>query len=219
MSDLMRQLDASGFVHLREPSSWPAFVGLARELGELVLESDIRIDPERASKALKPEELRFHNDSPEVAFIGWHCVEQDPVDGASLLLDTAEIAERFSAAELEVLRTIDLQYPDLGRHDPDRGVFAYRQAPLLSAPGFRHQVYYAPWHRRLDSYDGEQLRLLARFEEWLEERERTAQIRIRLAPGESLLIDNRRMLHGRAALTPDSRRLLKRIWIRPVPAA
>ena len=38
-------------------------------------------------------------------------------------------------------------------------------------------------------------------------------IQLKLKPGECLVIDNRRMLHGRTALEDNSNRLLKRYWI------
>ena len=93
--ELLAELAAAGYVHLRHPMTWESFAALARRLGTIVLQTDIKIDRERVSTALKPEELGFHNDNPEIGVIGWYCAEQDATGGASLLLDTAGLAASF----------------------------------------------------------------------------------------------------------------------------
>ena len=42
---------------------------------------------------------------------------------------------------------------------------------------------------------------------------RAPVVRARLRPGECLVIDNRRVLHGRAEIKGEGRRLLRRYWV------
>jgi alpha-ketoglutarate-dependent taurine dioxygenase len=63
----------------------------------------------------------------------------------------------------------------------------------------------------IDTYDEQQRRLLEKFAEYLRRKE---VITIRLKAGESVFIDNNRILHGRGPIQEDSQRLIKRVWIK-----
>jgi alpha-ketoglutarate-dependent taurine dioxygenase len=54
---------------------------------------------------------------------------------------------------------------------------------------------------------------LAAFRRALEEESAQAHS-IRLSPGQVLVVDNHRVLHGRASLLKESARRLRRFWIR-----
>jgi alpha-ketoglutarate-dependent taurine dioxygenase len=80
----------------------------------------------------------------------------------------------------------------------------------------RHRfVFYAPWLISHDSHQG----LGGAFVADLIAQSLSNSIRVRLAPGQSLFIDNQRMLHGRDALATTSMRWLTRWWIKAHPIA
>jgi alpha-ketoglutarate-dependent taurine dioxygenase len=76
-----------------------------------------------------------------------------------------------------------------------------------------HEVYYPPIVRP-EQPGPEGLAALQELVERVREVGPSEQIRIRLDVKDALFIDNRRTLHGRGPLRPDSPRLLQRVWIR-----
>jgi hypothetical protein len=212
---ILASLRTLGYAHVTRPHTAREFEMTAGQLGSIVLRTDLAITPERSSIVYKSDEIRLHQDNPEVSLLGWYCVEQDEYDGSSLLLDTEDIAGHFSDSEIATMTTINVRYPDPdpARHNPDRGLVAYLLWPLVTEKSTRTEVYYAPW-LLTDSYDENQRRVLAKFAEYIRTKEDNQLVRIRLEAGESLFIDNNRMLHGRGSISQNSKRFLKRVWIK-----
>ena len=214
-AEILASIESLGYAHVKPPLSEEGFETTAESLGSIALRTDLTITPNRSSIVYKPDEIGFHQDNPTINMIGWYCVQQDELDGSGRLLDAGDVAGHFSLEERKVLGTISVRCPDSDpkRHNPDMGVVAYFLWPLLIEKATRSHVYYAPW-LLLDSYDEEQSRALKKFAEYLRAKEENQAIRIRLRKGESLFIDNNRMLHGRGPIQPDSKRFLKRVWIK-----
>jgi hypothetical protein len=213
--ETLAAIESLGYAHMKEPHSLETFERLAQQLGSVVMRTDLAITPDRSSIVYKSDAIAFHQDNPTMNILGWYCVQQDDVDGSALLLDTGDVTGHFSPEELEVMRGISVRYPhpDPQYHNPDQGRIAHLLWPLLTGKAKRPEVYYVPW-LLLDSYDETQNRVLEKFARYLRAKEENRVIRIRLREGESLFIDNNRMLHGRGAIQPDSRRFLKRVWIK-----
>ena len=211
--DLTRTaLERDGFAHIPSTISLEGFEALSSKLGSIVMRTDLAITPGRTSIVYKPDAIAFHQDNPAMNIIGWHCVQQDQIDGSALLIDTADIVSHFSPDHLKIMTTIDVRCPDTdpNRHNPDKGLIAYFLWPMLTQKPERTEVYYVPW-LMLDSYSPEQRDVIARFDEYLLAKE---VINIRLNEGETLFIDNNRMLHGRGPIDTGSKRFLKRVWIK-----
>src|SRR5579864_7033840 len=218
---LREDLRAHGLARL-PPMTEACFVELAGCVGEVGLRTDLVIDPlqeaeerQRRSAAesrpvvYAPTELGFHTDRPTVDVIGWYCVEQDALDGAVQLIDTADLADHLSSEELAGLERIELGYY---HRDSQAETDEPRQASLIEKGPRGHLLYYAPWQLAAD-LGGDAAQLLARFEAYLEIKRATSLLRIRLERGEALFIDNRRLLHARGNLSPDSRRHIVRLYI------
>jgi hypothetical protein len=214
-AEILASIESQGYAHIKVPLSEESFETIAESLGSIALRTDLTITPNRSSIVYKPDEIGFHQDNPTINMLGWYCVQQDELDGSGRLLDAGDVASHFSPEERKVLGTINVRCPDPDpkRHNPDVGVVAYFLWPLLTQKATRCHVYYAPW-LLLDSYDEEQSRAIEKFAEYLRAKEENQAIRIRLKKGESLFIDNNRMLHGRGSIQPDSKRFLKRVWIK-----
>ncbi len=227
---LRQALDTQGYAHIRTPLSDDTFRQLAHALGAMTSETHIRIDPSRQQAqsrnrktrhsrpgVYQAEALHLHTDNPQNDVLAWYCVNQDPEDGASLLLDLGEVSSHFSPDELRVLHSIRLWYTT--RH-PETDVESFIQHPLLEMThdGARPRVYYVPW-LLLEAYSPEQRRVLERFQAYLAHQQQTVIIRIRLAPKESLFIDNHRLLHGREGISAQSARHLIRLYLQTWGAA
>ena len=214
-AEVFASMQARGYAHIEQPLTAQAFDAVAQQLGTITLRTDLTLTPDRSSIVYKSAEINFHQDNPTMNILGWYCVRQDALDGSMRLLDAGDVADHFSRRERQIMSSINVRCPDPdpGRHNPDRGLFAYFLWPLLTEKRTRSEVYYAPW-LLLDAYDEEQQSALAKFAAYLRAKEANQLINIRLKAGESLFIDNNRLLHGRGAIQPASQRFLKRVWIK-----
>jgi len=219
---VLKQLDETGLALIREPLAPEAYERLALELGEILLTTQIRIDSELLSvqagqraRANRPstyqaEALDFHTDNPAADFLSWHCLQQDRDGGTLFLLDTSDLPDHFTPAELKLLSSIAIEYSNMPAAG-EREIMLRR--PLLRFASGRYHVHYQSW-LLLDDYSKEQGAVLDKFGGYLHYLAAEHRFQVRLEPRESLFIDNHRLLHGRGPLPPDSRRHLVRYFIR-----
>lgn len=223
---LYQRIVEHGYVHVRTPLSKEQFEELASEIGSVELKTDIKIDliQDKAQRdarkvkgrpsAFQAKGFDFHMDCPAMRVLGWLCIEQDAVDGTMQFLDTQSILKHFTQEEIETMGRIMIRYSDMNTHGSNE---EFLLEPLVRRSAGGHLVYYQPW-LLLDSYDEEQSRILERFQTYLKTIDSDHAIGVRPMPGESVFIDNRRLLHGRAAVSDQSRRHLLRFFLR-VPGA
>jgi len=181
------------------PQTCPSLLTVLGLLGRVI--QTTKISPRANAKAAlaTEKEMQLHTDHPRARWISWECVRQSSEGGYSLLKDTKPALDSLSSAEREELRSLRIRthvvFPD------DTGAY-----PVLRQDGDGSDwVYFTPWMT-----DGESSPAFCKFIQALEV---TPTLTLRLYPGESLLIDNGRMLHGRSALGGDKDRLLIRRWI------
>jgi len=187
------------------------YLALAASLGEVVAVEDIELRPGVGSYACSPGPVPLHTDHPAVTTAAWYCVRQDPVDGASLLVDVQRLVTKLNPEQIALLERLRLAFPPLiAGHRPGA-------APVLMPPSEGYGVYYPPVVRPEEPEPGA-LVALQELAEKVREVGPTDQIRIRLEVNDALFVDNRRMLHGRGPLRPSSPRLLRRAWIQHGPA-
>ena len=220
-AEIFKIIKVDGFVHIKQPLSQNAYEALVHRLGSIELRTDIVVDAKlnqlqqmsrkyigNRPSVYQEAPLAFHTDRPNCDVLGWYCVEQDEVDGASLLLDTRDIEDYFTPAELSVLSGVNVSYT-IRNSSNKEGIF---YAPLISKNNATYRVFYVPWNLS-NLCNREQTALLEKFSEYVVHKQRTQLIKIRLAPKECLFIDNHRMLHSRGKLPENSRRRLIRYYI------
>jgi Taurine catabolism dioxygenase TauD, TfdA family len=218
---IVDRLNTSGYAYVPGHTTMDWCDGIASRLGNVAGKSDVIFDPERdaaqrKTRTFKPDrpsvylggDLGLHNDNPYWNVLGWYCVEQDAAAGASILVDTSDIAEHFRQEELELLWATHLLVPSRDAAGKEIAL----AVPVLTKSGERYGIYWVPW-LKLDSYPEAQRIILDRLGEWLLHKQETEAIEIRLRSGECLFIDNSRMLHGRRSLSEQSRRHLIRLSI------
>lgn len=194
------QLERDGYVHVRAVMSELEFVELARTLGRIVQQTAIRIERSR-SLLNSTARMDLHTDSPEAHAIAWYCVTPDAAGaGATSLVDTRPLPTEL-APYVDVLVRTPVRCPRSRTELVDHA--------CLEPRGRGWRVYYAPWLLQ-HAYDPEQRAALAALAAWIDGR---SVVDVRLERGEALLVDNGRMLHGRAALPGGSPRHLTRLWL------
>lgn len=170
-------------------------------LGYIIMENDVSIDVEsrslvRSSKALPP-----HTDHHLVEYILWHCHEEDSIGGESILVDGVEVFNRQSQADKDILKSIQLMEHCVFEGDLTQHPMVFEDRDNLS-------LYYSFWM-------AEGLSELQRnaFDSFTKSVMETEPKKFKLPQNWCLVINNRRIFHGRTALSENSNRLLKRYWI------
>lgn len=199
-------LRSRGYAVVRGPLAREDFLALAAQFGEVVAEEKIALRPGAHAYVAKPGRVPFHTDQPQVEVVAWHCVRQDSHDGASLLVDGLAAVERLSEASRAVLRRTRLACPPVAGGPPRASV------PVLRRDGERELLFCSPW---LDAVGGGADEAHALRELWAQvvREAREGPVRVELAPGDALFVDNQRMLHGRDAIGDASERELHRLWV------
>jgi hypothetical protein len=182
---------------------------LISHLGYTIMENDVRIVRTSPALVTSAEGLPPHTDHHLSHYILWHCITQDSKGGQSIMVDGLSIFRSMSSEIRGHLRSIHLK-----EHAIFKGDLGYH--PLIYETEIGDRIYYSVlfeptgfWltNERLSN---EQKLAFDTFNKAV--KEATPEC-IKLNPGECLVVDNGRMLHGRTAIRDDSNRLLKRYWI------
>jgi alpha-ketoglutarate-dependent taurine dioxygenase len=197
-SSLHSQLSIKGWTILR-PQDSSSLLDQLTQLGPIIQSTEITPKANARAALATDREMALHTDHPRARWISWECIRQSSEGGCSLLKDTKPALDSLTADERRELQTLSIRthvvFPD------DAGAY-----PILRADGDGTDwVYFTPWMT-----DGQSCPAFRNFSRALEA---TPTLSVRLHPGESLLVDNGRMLHGRSALGGDKDRLLIRRWI------
>jgi hypothetical protein len=195
-----------GYVHVSTNFTQEDFYELANALGKIINKSDINIQISSDRLYKQPQKIDFHTDGPDADIVGWFCVKQDAYEGHSALLDSRQILKRFSYEELSLLGTIMICYP--------MGNRVNKEVPLIQKTIAGHYALcYLPWSNSYFNLSPSQMAVYSAFKYAVSDEASKQLIRIRLHEDEILLIDNKRILHGREKVEKNSLRMLKRVWI------
>ena len=169
------------------------------QLGPVIQTTEITPRANAKAALATDKEMQLHTDHPRARWINWECIRQSSEGGYSLLKDTKPALDSLTASERDELSALSIRTHVV--FSDDTGFY-----PVLRKDGDGADwLYFTPWMT-----DGQSS---PAFRKFIQALEATPTLTLRLSPGESLLIDNGRMLHGRSALGGDKDRLLIRRWI------
>ncbi len=203
-ANAIRILDAlkeAGF-YVEEAVSAAQVEEMLAGLGRVIHTTDVIANPESKRLVNSTGKLDFHTDHHRADFIAWQCIEQCDEGGETILLDAEEAFSRLTESEREVLYRIRLTEHAVFPDDP-------REHALLTVKNGKRRFYYSFWLAE-NVCDPAELAALEAFRAAISALEAR---KLRLRPGDLLICDNGRMLHGRTAIHGDGRRHLKRYWI------
>ena len=198
----LEELSEEGFVLLSGAGPDGA-TSMIPALGEVVGETDVEVDEDRPGMVTNRDELDVHTDHGGVDYIVWVCEAQAEEGGESLLVDGKEVLEALDSPTREALREVYLTEHQVFPNDPAR-------RPLLRGDAGDPKLYYSFWLVE-DDTSGEGLAAYHEFRDAVAEAETQ---KMKLQPGDVLIVDNTRTLHGRTAIEAESDRCLKRYWIK-----
>lgn len=152
----------------------------------------------RSRRALPP-----HTDHHRARWIVWICIQQAAVGGESLVIDGLQVVQNLAPDHRNALTEVFLHEHSVFTGDMER-------QPMLTAdPHGQMRLYYSYWLADPAMPAPER----AAFDAFTEAVCVAPQHRSRLLPGDILLIDNHRTLHGRTEIRSDAHRRLTRYWI------
>lgn len=168
-------------------------------LGEIVEQTQVRQIKGATTYLCGHDAVPLHTDHPEARIVAWWCESQADRDGASVLADGNAVLS-LMGDQAEALMQVEQHVP------PQLARQVLRAAPVWSGK----RLYYAPWYPVLQATDAGR-RALRTFRNLLAMG--AGHKRIRLQPGDLLVVDNARWLHGRDKLERRNDRLLRRFWL------
>jgi hypothetical protein len=202
--DLASSLERRGWAHLGGASR-AAFDELARSLGQVFYVSDIRLEPGATQYAFRPEPFPMHMDSPDARYVAWFVVDSGRAACPLVVSDSRPAMESLPEPTLRILQGVTTSYQDVKRA-------ALSPVPLVSidAEGRPVASYFPTNLAMVKPRSAEERRCIEDFERMLLA---LPKIPLELHDNDIVVLDNRRMLHGRGSMPPRSSRRLLRYWI------
>jgi hypothetical protein len=200
ITDLQASLAAHGHLHL-DSFPYSAFREAIAGLGTIIHRTEVRVRPESKAMVTSHRSLDLHTDHHAARYIAWYCHRQSDEGGESLLLDARAVFEHLAPGHRDRLFNLHLYEHKVFPDDPGSWPFVmYEQGRL--------RFYYSFWLTNPSDRDEPAYQA---FQQVLAETPRTE---LKLRPGDALIIDNHRMLHGRKAIGMEGDRYLERFWIK-----
>lgn len=200
ITDLRTTLAATGLLHL-EALPYAEFREAITTLGATIQRTEVRVRPESKAMVTSQRSLDLHTDHHAARYIAWYCHRQSDEGGESLLLDARAAFDQLVPQHRDSLFNLQLHEHKVFADDPGSWPFVmYEQGRL--------RFYYSFWLTNPSDRDEPAYKA---FREALAAKPPTV---LKLRPGDALIIDNHRMLHGRRAIGGMGDRYLERFWIK-----
>lgn len=178
----------------------------ARSLGSPVTTTDIKLEPGSAQVALRPEPFFLHMDSPVADYVAWYVMNDGGNEGCPMMVaDSRSAINSLPAETLKKLQATETFYIDHA---------SGARVPIPLVGRDRHGNYFAryfPYYlQNAKAADGTATQAVLDLEACLASLPKQA---IPFTTRDIVIVDNRRMMHGRSQLRPTSTRHLFRVWI------
>lgn len=195
----------NGFALLRGASDDELATVLAA-FGHVIHIEEVASEADTGSLVSSRHGLTPHTDHHAAHHIVWSCRQQADQGGDSLLVDGLELVRALPQHHQRALEAVVLTEHNIFEGDVD-------EHPMLTFVDGRLRLYYSYWLARGDMAGAAR----EAFDAFTRALQVVPQQRLRLRPGDVLVVDNHRMLHGRTPIIGTSPRLLLRYWLAPQP--
>lgn len=198
LSDLVR-VDGFGLLRGGGPA---ALAETLRSLGDVLFVEEVKTANGSRALVTSTRALSPHTDHHRARWIVWICLQPAELGGDSLVIDGLAALARLTDEQRDALTRVELFEHSVFAGDMER------HAMLTRTPGARPRLYYSYWLAEEAMPPAEQ----AAFDAFTDAVRASEQHRSRLRPGDLLVVDNHRVLHGRTAIEAGSRHLT-RYWL------
>ncbi len=196
-------LDKKGHHVLSMKMTCPEFYTLGKKLGKIVLKKDVRVKSEPSEALETNESLPYHMDYINIDYIGWLGMVKNEFYEPTWLIDSRPIADKLSKKDQLVLSKVICEKEDFTKPMYELSTKTFYYCPLIINPD-----------SILPEHETDFFRVMDKISELMLKEHRKNRIEVNLGKNEALFINNRFMLHARGNLHEDSKRHLKRIWVR-----
>ena len=198
-TDVLKTINTNGYLLIKNVEFNSAHK-IISSIGNVIHKTDVVVLDNSKSLVTSSKGLGLHTDHAKAKYIAWYCIEPALIGGETRLLDMNTLLENLSNNEKDELKHINLKEHKV--FDDDAGY-----TPIITSNNDVDYVYFSFWF-----VDGKQKenKTLIKFCNLIKNADYE---RIKLEKGDLLLIDNRRVLHGRTAISGKNCRNLKRFWI------
>lgn len=177
------------------------FLSSISALGTVINRTEVRVKPDAKGLVTSARALDYHTDHHAARYVAWYCHRQSTEGGESILQDAQAAFERLVPEHRDRLFNLQLQEHVIFPDDPGSW-------PLVMYENGRLRFYYSFWLTNLSDRDDEA------YQAFQNELIASPPLEFKLEPGDALIIDNHRMLHGRRAIGAQGDRYLERFWIK-----
>tara|TARA_B100000809_G_scaffold257401_1_gene298916 strand:- start:1255 stop:1857 length:603 start_codon:yes stop_codon:yes gene_type:complete len=193
------ELNKNGFVHIPKQDH-TKLNDIIAKLGNVIMETDVKVNVESRSLVTSKNELDFHTDHHKAKYIIWFCHKQTSNGGHSIAVNAEKIYYQLTKEEQEELKKIELfehkVFPD------DK-----RSIPLVSEENGRLKFYYSFW---LVNEEFKNNQALKKFRELISN---SKYAKVLLKENDVFIVNNHTSFHGRTEIKGSTDRYLKRYWI------
>jgi hypothetical protein len=205
MSQFREALLKNGYVWGKN-QSFEKFTALVSSLGTVFHTTEVRLQPGSTQYALRPEQFDMHMDNPDADYAAWY-IRNDGGDASCpmVIADSREAVNSLPADVLHGLEQTETLYID---------ATTLKRLPIPLVARDENGIYYARYFpydvRRIKPRDETQAAHIRALEACLAS---LPKMILPIETGDIVILDNRRMLHGRRQLRTDSARHLFRAWV------
>lgn len=205
-ASLLGELSSVGYA-LRRSCGARGLVDVLDALGRVIHVEDVVVQPGSAALVKSERGLSLHTDHHRAKWIAWLCLAQANEGGDSVLADARTAFRSLPPRQRDALTRVHLAEHSIFKGDMD-------SHPVVVDADGEPRIYYSYWLAAGEMQPQER----AAFEAFTAAVAATPRTTLRLQPGDVLVIDNHRMLHGRSPIEGDAARHLRRYWLEPVAA-
>lgn len=209
LCDLLQKLHRYGFAVVRGlPVELDGALRLTDRIGPIRITNwgglaDVKAIAEPYDLTMTPRRLEQHSDNPYrrpvPGYVFLHCLRNDAVGGESVIVDGFQVAERLRAEAPEAFAVLTRVQPRF-RYEDDSALLE-SEGPLieLDPRGRVRQVRYSNRTELVEALPPEELDLYYRARQLYYRllNDPACTLVFKLEPGELMIMDNYRLLHGR----------------------
>lgn len=199
----MSDLSANGF-WLRRRGEHPGFAAACAQLGRTLHQTNVCVAPGSRSLVCSRRALGPHTDHFRADFVVWECITSAAYGGDTFLVDPWPAFHALSESDRTAIRLVRVREHRLFYDDPD-------DRSVVTAVGAEQRIYFTYWLAHAAT--AAQTEAVQRYRSMLSAS--PSVLRAQLQPGDLLIVDNRRLLHGRSSFTGP--RHLIRTWVSEDP--
>lgn len=170
------------------------------ELGHPLQTTEVRSDASSRSLVCSRRGLGAHTDHYRASYIAWRCEHASEHGGTTFVVDPFAVLDALDIQTTRLVSSCRVMERRIFADDPE-------DRPIVETSADGRRIYFTFWFARPTSPAQEQA--VERYRLALDQA--PPVFAERLQPGDLLVIDNRRLLHGREAF--EGPRHLTRVWI------